>query len=211
MEFDWKAAQARDQDFDPDWFPAVVKPLDGCGSQGVRRIEAPRQLAEVEKSLPARLEQFVPGMPASVSVLCGPGNYRPLPACEQRLTGDGRFTYLGGRTPLQRHLNDRAQKLALAAVRTLPQPLGYVGVDLVLGDDPNGGGDYVIEINPRVTTSYVGLRCLCRENLAAAMLAAAEGSEPALTWHEQFVEFSADGRVTLPGFSDQSASARTDR
>ena len=32
-------------------------------------------------------------------------------------------------------------------------------------------GDRVIEINPRLTTSYVGLRALARFNLAEALLA----------------------------------------
>ncbi len=201
-------ASAGTQHVDAAWFPAVVKPLDGCGSQGVHRIDALQQLTAVEMSFPARLEPFVPGIPASVSVLCGPGLNWPLPACEQNLSSDGRFAYLGGRTPLERHLNVRAQRLALAAVQTLPGPAGSVGVDLVLGDNPNGDNDYVIEINPRLTTSYVGLRKLCRDNLAAAMIAAAEGREPALSWHERVVEFSADGRVA---WRDWKARTRTDQ
>jgi predicted ATP-grasp superfamily ATP-dependent carboligase len=55
-------------------------------------------------------------------------------------------------------------------VATLPTPLGYLGVDLVLGDDPSGADDRVIEINPRLTTSYVGLRAAALCNLAEAML-----------------------------------------
>jgi predicted ATP-grasp superfamily ATP-dependent carboligase len=176
-------------------FPAVLKPIDGCGSQGVRRIDRAEDLGELSFDRPHRLERFVPGMAASVAVLCGLELLVALPACEQRLTDDGRFSYLGGRTPLAPALDERARRLALAAVRTLPEPLGYVGVDLVLGDDPHGAADYVIEINPRLTTSYIGLRAACRDNLAAAMLAVAEGRQPSLEWHDGAVEFSADGRV----------------
>jgi predicted ATP-grasp superfamily ATP-dependent carboligase len=175
--------------------PAVLKPVDGCGSQGVRRIDRAAELDEITLKKPHRLERFVPGLAASVAVLCGPDRFVPLPACEQRLTGDGQFTYLGGRTPLPPELAERAERLALTAAGALPEPLGYLGVDLVLGGDPHGSEDYVIEINPRLTTSYVGLRAACRENLAAAMLAVAEGRQPSLSWHAAAVEFSADGRV----------------
>jgi predicted ATP-grasp superfamily ATP-dependent carboligase len=44
----------------------------------------------------------------------------------------------------------------------LPQPLGYLGVDLILGEDGNGAVDCVVEINPRLTTSYVGLQAAAR-------------------------------------------------
>ena len=57
----------------------------------------------------------------------------------------------------------------------MPGLLGYVGVDLVLGDAADGSRDYAIEINPRLTTSYVGLRALADFNIAEAMLRAANG------------------------------------
>ena len=182
-------------------FPAVIKPPDGCGSQDVRLIRDRAELASalLAQSRPLRIEPFVPGLPASVAVLCGTRQQIALPACLQRLSSDGHFTYLGGRTPLATDLDRRARRLALAAIATLPQPLGYLGVDLVLGDDPLGGGDIVIEINPRLTTSYVGLRAACRENLAAAMLALAMGRPATLSFHDLPVEFDADG--TLRGTS----------
>ncbi len=181
----------------PDWldFPAVLKPPDGCGSQGVRRIENLDELCRLPIDEPQRLERLVPGLAASVAVLCGSGLLVPLPACEQRLSDDGRFTYLGGRLPLPPELNRRAQKLALAAVGSLPEPLGYLGVDLVLGQSDDGSGDAVIEINPRLTTSYVGLRTQCRENLAAAMLAVAGGERPALSWRTGSLQFSSEGQI----------------
>jgi predicted ATP-grasp superfamily ATP-dependent carboligase len=98
-------------------------------------------------------------------------------------------------------LDERARRLARAAVQSLPDPVGWVGVDLVFGNDEKGRDDTVIEINPRLTTSYVGLRAICRENLAAAMLAVAQGRRPALSWRAEAIQFTADGRIrplTLP-------------
>ena len=99
--------------------------------------------------------------------------------------------------PLEPALARRANELAARAVAALPNPLGlgYVGFDLVLGDAPNGQDDVVIEINPRLTTSYVGLRALARENLAAAMLDAACGRAPRLSFADRQLEFDSDGTI----------------
>jgi predicted ATP-grasp superfamily ATP-dependent carboligase len=175
----------------------VLKPIDGCGSQDVRYFEIREAVRAACAALdrPMRLETYVPGLAASVAVLCGPNEQRALPACQQRLTKDGRFTYLGGRTPLAADLDARARKLAQAAVGTLPNPVGYIGVDLVLGEAADGSEDYVIEINPRLTTSYVGLRASCHENLAAAMLTIAAGRPATLSFRSQPLEFAADGTI----------------
>jgi predicted ATP-grasp superfamily ATP-dependent carboligase len=120
----------------------------------------------------------------------------PLPAAEQRLSADGRFHYRGGTLPLPPDLGARAQRLAVQAVQAVPGLHGYVGVDLVLSGAADGRDDEVIEINPRLTTSYVGLRRLARFNLAEAMLRVAAGdSVPPLTWLPGPVRFSADGRI----------------
>ena len=179
-------------------FPAVLKPNDGCGSQDVRLITGP---SEIPADLPSdrwRLEEFVPGMAVSVVVLCGPKEYYVLPACEQRLSTDGRFKYLGGRLRLVPNLDGRARRLGLPAVRALPPAIGYVGVDLVLGDAADGSGDRVIEINPRLTTSYIGLRAASKSNLAAAMLAVAEGKPADLRFGGEAIEFTADGHLSRP-------------
>ncbi len=73
--------------------------------------------------------------------------------------------------------------------------MGYLGVDLILGDHDDGSRDFVIEINPRLTTSYVGLRAASRSNLAQAMLDVAGGRLPTLSFHNEPIEFDADGTV----------------
>jgi predicted ATP-grasp superfamily ATP-dependent carboligase len=174
-------------------FPAVLKPIDGAGSLDVQLVTSADQ--PLTRRGVMRLEEFHPCVPASVAVLCGPREMAPLLPCGQHLSGDGRFTYLGGSLPLEPAAADRAARLAVAAVRTLPEPLGYFGVDLVLGDDPSGASHVVIEINPRLTTSYVGLRAAARKNLAAGMMAIAEGGDWEPLWVERPVSFSADGTI----------------
>jgi predicted ATP-grasp superfamily ATP-dependent carboligase len=177
-------------------FPAVAKPVDGCGSQGVRLVRGAEEFFfALDAKVAWRVEEFVTGLAASVAVLCGPRGNLALPACEQRLGGDGGFEYLGGRLPLAWELDRRARELALRAVGALPAVVGYVGVDLVLGDAVDGSGDRVIEVNPRLTTSYVGLRRLARGNLAGAMLAVARGEEVELLFRDAEIEFTAAGHV----------------
>jgi predicted ATP-grasp superfamily ATP-dependent carboligase len=196
----WKTKGVPTPEVSATSFPAVLKPRFGAGSQATYLVhdeEARRDAeARARKEWPGEmiLQPFHDGLPASVSCLIGPREQVLLPACEQILSGDGRFHYLGGRLPLPAPLNDRAQHLTRRALAAVPGLLGYVGVDMILGRDESGRDDVAVEINPRLTTSYVGLRALANGNLAEALLAVATGSTtPALSWKEEPIMFHADG------------------
>jgi predicted ATP-grasp superfamily ATP-dependent carboligase len=175
-------------------YPAVLKPRDGCGSIGVRKIESV-DAAPATVDTPSRLEEYCLGLAASVAVLSGPAGHVVLPPCRQHLSDDGNFTYLGGSLPLPSSLTRRARRLAEQVVATLPPFVGYLGMDLVLGTTADGSRDYVMEINPRLTTSYVGLRAAARESLAAAQLMLAAGQLPNLRFSDYQVEFDAAGNL----------------
>jgi predicted ATP-grasp superfamily ATP-dependent carboligase len=185
-------------------WPAVYKPRYGAGSQATFLLDKPAELAAVWQQLLAEgsggdmlLQPFVSGRPASVAWLIGPHQQLALPPTEQILSADGRFHYQGGALPLPNPLADRAVRLTRRAIDAVDGLLGYVGVDLVLGDAEDGSKDWVIELNPRLTTSYIGLRALARTNLAQLMVDVARGepvAEP--TWHSHVVRFQADGTVT---------------
>ena len=179
-------------DFD---YPAVLKPRFGAGSESITLIKDARQAA-AHGTVPfaARLERFVLGDAASVSVLCGPGAACPLPACRQRLSADGHFTYLGGSLPLADEFAKRARGIAMAAVTAMKPTVGIIGIDIVLGERAND--DAVVEVNPRMTTSYVGLRASCTQNLANAMLHVAAGHEIKLTFSDHPIVFDVGGNVT---------------
>lgn len=176
-------------------FPGVLKPLDGAGSQNMLLVEGPGDLPE-PYPWPRRLEQYYPGRPASVAWLCGPAGAWPLPPCWQRLSQDGRFAYRGGATIDEPRLAERATQLSRRALGALPPAAGYVGVDLILGEAPDGGEDVLVEVNPRLTTSYVGLRCAVAENLAQAMLDVAVGRPPSIGVLSDAVEFTSHGAVS---------------
>ena len=165
--------------------PYVQKPQFGAGSQDTFFIDAiPRPVSETG---PLIEQLFVPGFAGSVAFLIGSKQTIALQPAQQRLSTDGRFQYLGGRVPLVPEQANRAERVARQAIDCVPGLFGYVGVDLVLGDD---GRDWAIEINPRLTTSYVGLRRLAESNLAEAMLRLAEGREsPAIKWRPGPIDF----------------------
>jgi tyramine---L-glutamate ligase len=177
-------------------FPAVCKPRYGAGSQATFLVNSERELASCPRRAAEEgwhgellIQPFIRGKAASAAFLVGPAGQFPLLAAEQHLSEDGRFRYRGGRVPLGDELGDRAARVARRAVEAVSGLFGYVGVDVVLADD----GDWVIEINPRLTTSYVGLRRLAVSNLAGAMIRVAEGKAVDLTWRGGEVTFRADG------------------
>jgi predicted ATP-grasp superfamily ATP-dependent carboligase len=177
-------------------YPAVIKPLHGAGSQDTYLVSGPRD-APPPYAWPRRLERFIPGLPASVAFVCGSAGRAALAPCKQRLSDDGRFRYLGGELPLAAGLAERAVRLGERALAAMPIATGYVGVDIALGRDPYGSEDAVIEINPRLTTSYVGIRAATKTNLAAAMLAAAQGEAVPMAFDSKPLEFDAEGNVSF--------------
>jgi predicted ATP-grasp superfamily ATP-dependent carboligase len=179
-------------DLDP---PLVVKPNDGAGSIGVQYLERAIDASTwLGGSKAICVQTYCPGRPASVSVLCGQHQSVLLPACWQHLHPP-RFEYLGGSVIEDFAFAERAAQLARAVVNALPKTRGLIGVDLVLGDQVDGSADYVIEVNPRLTTSYIGLRCLSDQNLAQGMLSASNGDEIAMSFRPDRIEFSASGSV----------------
>jgi predicted ATP-grasp superfamily ATP-dependent carboligase len=176
-------------------YPAVLKPIDGAGSQGIQLLTSPRD-TPLPYAWRRRLEQYHPGLAASVAFLCGPKDFIPLPPCRQLLSDDGRFTYTGGELPLTAGLAERAIGLGRRVLNSMPTAHGYVGIDVLLGHDPTGSDDLVVEVNPRLTTSYVGYRAACQTNLAEAMLAVCEGREVTLEFSEQPIAFDSKGNTS---------------
>ena len=184
-------------------YPIVMKPRDGAGSLATILIPNAdswvRAEATVRRENPAAewiVQPFASGLPASVACIVHERGILTLPAATQILSEEGRFHYRGGELPLSPSLSQRAQGLARRATAAIYGLRGYVGVDLILGAADDGRDDQVIEINPRITTSYLGLRELSRQNLLGLILAACHGEPlPQLAWNGGTVRFQADGSI----------------
>ncbi len=171
--------------------PLVRKPRFGAGAEGLERIRDWESWTPGE--MPHRLvESYQAGMPVSVSAILWDDKMQLLPAGRQDVDLDEGL-YRGGSIPLEPGFGQRAARLARRALLAMPRSRGFVGLDMVLGDNPDGEEDVVIEINPRVTTSYVGLREATGLNLAAAILD--PGLELEMPDILSPVEFTASGKI----------------
>lgn len=170
----------------------VVKPRDGAGCLDTLRVQADvcrdaLDLLGIEAT-PAEwiVQPFWPGIAASVAVVRHrAGETFILPAVQQCITHTReqarapltdrsvewiRLSYAGGRMPLARPLAARAVALARQVAARLPELTGYWGIDLILGRETTGRHDRVVEVNPRLTTSYLGYSEAFGPELARAIV-----------------------------------------
>lgn len=164
--------------------PFILKPLRGGGCGGLSLVTTESDLGTaVAKAKSASRESFaiaqevVHGIDASVNLIVTSGAAIPLTLNQQfvKLSPPSfESSYLGGLVPLKHNLENQALEAAIRAVETIPGLIGYVGVDMVLAED----GAYVLEVNPRLTTSYIGARSVLKLNLAQAIVQAASKREP---------------------------------
>lgn len=144
----------------------VVKPRDGCGTQEIRVFES-LAAAQAELTDELILQGWVPGRPISIAMVASPAQQTYLPAVRQNLS-EASCEYAGGCGPLGEDDQRRAMAIASRALAAMPPTArGFVGFDLILGQRP--GEDCLIEINARLTTSYVGIRQMITGNLAARL------------------------------------------
>ncbi len=141
-------------------------------------------------------QPYIAGSAVSVALVIAPSRRKLevfVPA-RQCLSDDGRFRYLGGQIPLDMVDHDAIQCAAVSACRSVPGLRGYVGVDLVV---PDGAPSrpVVVEINPRLTTSYLGYRRLTESNLAEWMLTPDRNAQP-ICWNPGPIVFDATGART---------------
>lgn len=156
----------------------VVKPDDGAGCRETRLFAdsgAARDWAGAQRGRELVLQPFVAGRVGSLSLLCLHGSVRLLACNEQRMAVHGnQFRFLGvtvnGLAGMARHLEPLGQAVAAA----LPGLWGYAGVDFILA----AGGPVVLDVNPRLTISYAGLRAATGANPAEAVLALLRGTLP---------------------------------
>jgi predicted ATP-grasp superfamily ATP-dependent carboligase len=95
------------------------------------------------------------------------GAARVLSCNRQRVTiDDGRVRYHGGVVGGLEARRAAVAPIAARIAKAIPGLWGYVGVDLI--DSP--AGPLVLEINPRLTTSYFGLAAAIGRNPAGMVL-----------------------------------------
>jgi predicted ATP-grasp superfamily ATP-dependent carboligase len=176
----------------------VVKPIMGCGTQGVR-------LTDEEPGDGEFAQAYIEGEALSVSLVGSrvtgdvceyySGNPPLLLAVNRQeiaITDDGRFEYLGGETPVHHERENEIVETAIRAMNVLGCQ-GYTGVDVIVGDDDI----YVVDVNPRPTTSLVGIAAVMEEEIADILVKASHGEAPGEVNLSGRVRFDKGGRINL--------------
>jgi len=183
-------------------YPVVVKPICGAGGHGVCVARDARELrgaVDAARHAGGRsdvlVQEFVRGAAASVSLLANGRDALALTVNAQTIGWPASFEYLGGETPFEHPAAPLAVTAALDTCRAVAGLRGFVGVDVVLTETDA----VVIELNPRLTTAYLGVRAAIDENLAALALAACAGDLPAHPQTRRHVRFTAGGAVATDG------------
>ena len=140
----------------------VIKPDDGVGAEECYFCADRGEVDKLKTSINTEnfvIQEYVPGVPASLSMICYQGKAQLL-ACNKQIfsfnsdspTAKGVLKGLVVNGMLEKWdlFNTVAQNIARADTGLW----GYIGVDLIVTET----GAIVVEINPRLTTSYVGLK-----------------------------------------------------
>ncbi len=173
----------------------VVKPVHGCGTQGVRLTSSAPGEGEFS-------QEYIKGEHFSASLV---GNRIVGDACLYfsgnppvslavnrqfiEVGDDGAFRYCGGETPVH---PAREQEILDVATKTIAVLgcQGYCGVDVVVADKV-----YVVDVNPRITTSLVGIATCMEEEIARILVDASFGKTVAPVHLTGSVCFDTHGKV----------------
>jgi len=149
----------------------VVKPDNGAGAENIFLFAHTDDVHTWLNDRPDMdnwiIQSHIAGAPASMTLLCGNDKTIILSVNRQMFefnNGQGEFTGV-----MVNEFADRARELvplADAIIQAIPGLQGFVGVDFVFSDN----GPVVIEINPRLTTAYAGLRASLGYNPADLLL-----------------------------------------
>lgn len=143
----------------------VTKPDDGTGCAETRLWPAgtPATPGTTEGLV---IQPHVAGEAASLTVQVAPGATRLLAANRQHIAEKGGHLFLAGLTVGAFHDTDgRLAALAEQVTAAFPGLSGIIGIDLIL----TAAGPVVVEVNPRLTTAYAGLRAALGVNPAALL------------------------------------------
>lgn len=157
-------------------FPLVFKPIDGVGCCGLsvvkdesHMVAAVKKIAKESLSEHFIAQKLIEGVSVSASVISTGQKALSITLNKQTVTLASPYeksSYNGGIVPFNHVLEKEALKAAQMAVESINRLRGYVGVDMVL----TSNGPVVMEVNPRLTTSYIGLRKAVNFNPAQVII-----------------------------------------
>ena len=160
----------------------IIKPLVGVDCENIVVINAIEDLSyDLENIYPPGsriiVQEYILGTDISVSLISDGKKAVPISLNEQFITiGNAEGTYFGGKIPYKSKYQDEAFEIATKAVEAIEGIKGFVGVDLLINaDEKDVYSVYLLEINSRFTTPYVGLRKICNFNIGKSIIELIDG------------------------------------
>jgi len=142
--------------------PYIVKPTLLAGSECVyfarsedEALQYARKAVKCDPSGRVLIQEYVSGIHGSISVIYGGCGYLLYSLNLQLIVlGENKLRYIGGVLPIRNNaFRVKAENVLNKLYKCFPELRGYIGLDVVWsGDDM-----YVIEVNPRATTSIIGI------------------------------------------------------
>jgi predicted ATP-grasp superfamily ATP-dependent carboligase len=152
--------------------PIIIKPEDGVGAESILYFKSKSQIEAffrydydlIAKNRTYILQEFIPGDDLSVSLIPNPNYDNIILGINKQqieIFDPKNSIYLGGYTPVRNFEKVRSNLKKLLRQIDLKCFNGYFGIDFIRKQD---GSLNFIEINPRLTTSYVGIRNISDKN-----------------------------------------------
>lgn len=160
----------------------IIKPLIGVDCEDIVIIENIEDLTlDLDKIFKPGsriiVQEYIEGTDISVSLISDGTKAIPISLNEQfvELKND-KGTYVGGKIPYESKYEDEAFEIATKAVEAIDGLRGFVGVDLLINaDEKDVYSVYLLEINSRFTTPYVGLSEIANFNIGKSIIELIDG------------------------------------
>ena len=182
----------------------IIKPLVGVDCENIVIIENIEDLTlDLDKIfVPGSrviVQEYIEGEDISVSLISDGEKAIPISLNKQyvELKGD-KGTYIGGKLPYESEYKQEAFEIATKAVEAVDGLKGFVGVDLLINaDEKDVYSVYLLEINSRFTTPYVGLNEIANINIGKTIVELIDGEISI-----EDIEISLDGEVEFKKSGD---------
>lgn len=178
----------------PQAFPLTLKRRDGAGCSEMMYFDDRCALLQWlrQQTRPNWqdndwiVQRWQPGMAASVAFIAGEewqivGSMEQMISiqCDKKDNTCKLVEYVGGSGPLEFVSEEQLESLLERVRRALPDGAsGWIGVDFIVGELQDGDIELVlIEVNPRLTTSYLGYRQWYGHRLADCLLGCLDVAE----------------------------------
>ncbi len=135
---------------------SVLKPIDGLGCEGSIVVDNPQQFEQLKADLTHYIVQpYIAGQAVSLSCLFKQGQGWLLSCNQQQIQlKQQQFNLSACMVNVPNRYPEFYQNLIDKIAKALPELWGYIGIDLIETADQ---GPLLLEINPRLTTSFVGI------------------------------------------------------